>query len=212
MKCGLIWARSARSSASIARFRERSSSASSTCEETHSATSSAARTRPAVASGPYAISVPTTRSSPVTGTTTAERMSHSLSSQATRRASRTIGRPVRSTSAACAIAAVECCRPAPSQASTVVPSVSATAVVPSSVRRCLAARLAPAGVRPSRRCGAASEAVCKVAKVARSLGPPSSRRCRTKPTDRAARATTTSVTRARAVQGPIPPLPPTRAR
>ena len=51
MKCGLICARSARTSASISRVREASSSASSSWPETHGATSSAARARPAVGCG-----------------------------------------------------------------------------------------------------------------------------------------------------------------
>ena len=51
MKCGLIWARSARTSASIARVRGRPSSASSSWLETQRATSSVARTRPAAAAG-----------------------------------------------------------------------------------------------------------------------------------------------------------------
>ena len=46
MKWGLIWARSARTSASISRVRETSSWASSSWPETHWATSSVARTRP----------------------------------------------------------------------------------------------------------------------------------------------------------------------
>ena len=51
MKCGEIWARRARTSASISRVREASSSASSSWPETHCATSSAARTSPAVGYG-----------------------------------------------------------------------------------------------------------------------------------------------------------------
>ena len=51
MKCGLIWARSARTSASISRVRLASSSASSSWPETHCATSSAARASPAVGYG-----------------------------------------------------------------------------------------------------------------------------------------------------------------
>ena len=47
MKCGLICARSARTSASISRVRDASSSASSSCPDTQRATSSAARTSPA---------------------------------------------------------------------------------------------------------------------------------------------------------------------
>ena len=52
MKCGLIWARSARTSASISRVRDASSSASSSWPETQRATSSVARARPAEAAGP----------------------------------------------------------------------------------------------------------------------------------------------------------------
>ena len=43
MKCGEIWARSARTSASAIRARDRSSSARSSCPETNRATSSVAR-------------------------------------------------------------------------------------------------------------------------------------------------------------------------
>ena len=73
MKCGLICARSARTSASISRVREASSSASSSWPETHCATSSAARARPAVGYGANAASVPTIRSSTTSGLTTAVR-------------------------------------------------------------------------------------------------------------------------------------------
>ena len=52
MKCGLIWARSARSSASIEPGALASSSASSTWVDTQRATSSVARTSPAEAAGP----------------------------------------------------------------------------------------------------------------------------------------------------------------
>ena len=51
MKCGEIWARSARTSASTSRRRDASSSARSSWPETQAATSSVARTRPAVGSG-----------------------------------------------------------------------------------------------------------------------------------------------------------------
>ena len=46
MKCGLIWARRARSSASMTRVRVRASSASASWLETQAATSSVARARP----------------------------------------------------------------------------------------------------------------------------------------------------------------------
>ena len=46
MKCGLIWARSARSSASMTRVRVRASSASASWLDTQAATSSVARARP----------------------------------------------------------------------------------------------------------------------------------------------------------------------
>ncbi|WP_344836549.1 hypothetical protein [Nonomuraea dietziae] len=52
MKCGEICARSARTSASISRVRLRSSSASSSWESTHLATSWAALTSPAEVSWP----------------------------------------------------------------------------------------------------------------------------------------------------------------
>ena len=51
MKCGLICARSAWTSASMARLRLASSSASSSWPDTHCATSSVARIRPAVIVG-----------------------------------------------------------------------------------------------------------------------------------------------------------------
>ena len=71
MKCGLIWARRARSSASMVRVRWRPSSASSAWVETHRATSSVARASPADACGPYAARAATTRSSVTTGAITA---------------------------------------------------------------------------------------------------------------------------------------------
>ena len=58
MKCGEIWARSARTSASTSRRRDASSSARSSCPETQAATSSVARTRPAVGSGEATHEVP----------------------------------------------------------------------------------------------------------------------------------------------------------
>jgi hypothetical protein len=76
MKCGLIWARSARTSASISRVRLASSSASSSCPDTHCATSSAARASPALWYGANAARVPTTRSSTTSGLTTAVRIGH----------------------------------------------------------------------------------------------------------------------------------------
>ena len=83
MKCGLIWARSARSSASIARVRVRPSSATSSSAETHRASSPVARARPADAAGAYAVSVPTTLPSASSGAMTAERMGQSGSEQVT---------------------------------------------------------------------------------------------------------------------------------
>jgi hypothetical protein len=65
----------------MSRVRERSSSASSSWTSTQFATSWVARTRPAEAWSPYAASEPTTRSSVVSGTTTAYRIGHSGTSQ-----------------------------------------------------------------------------------------------------------------------------------
>ena len=76
MKCGLICARSARTSASISSVRLASSSASSSWPETHCAVSSAARARPPVGYGANAASVPTIRSSTTSGLTTAVRTAH----------------------------------------------------------------------------------------------------------------------------------------
>ncbi len=74
MKCGLICARRARTSASISLLRDASSSASSSWEDTQPATSSVARTSPASADTVKTCSVPTTFSSTTRGVTTAERM------------------------------------------------------------------------------------------------------------------------------------------
>ncbi len=71
MKCGLIWARSARTSASISRVRLASSSASASWPDTHCATSSVARSSPAEVEVPNTCSVPTTRSSTTSGATIA---------------------------------------------------------------------------------------------------------------------------------------------
>ena len=67
---------------------ERSSSASSTCVDTQRATSSVARTVPAEVSVPKASRAPTTRSSPVIGATTADRIGHSSRSRRPRRSAR----------------------------------------------------------------------------------------------------------------------------
>src|SRR6266545_2724113 len=76
MKCGLICARNARSSASIARVRSRFRSASWICPDTQFATSSVARTSPAEVRGPYADSTATTVSPVTIGATTALRTEH----------------------------------------------------------------------------------------------------------------------------------------
>ena len=162
MKCGLICARSARTSASISRVREASSSASSSWPETHAP--------------------PRRRRGP------GRRWHRARGDQGADDAVAAAdggddGRPDRAPGVGAGqLGGVEhrraaggegCCgvggrwaactsAPSPSQASTLVMSVRATAGVPSSVRRCLTARRAPVGVRPSRRCGEASPAVCSV--------------------------------------------------
>ena len=67
MKCGEIWARKARTSASTSRRRDASSSARASWPETHAATSSVARTRPAVGYGVPTTRCPTTSSSTTSG-------------------------------------------------------------------------------------------------------------------------------------------------
>ncbi len=67
MKCGLICARSARTSARISRWRDSSSSASSSWPETQLATSSVARSRLADGWSVSATSAPATRSSITSG-------------------------------------------------------------------------------------------------------------------------------------------------
>ena len=100
MKCGLICARRARSSASIVRVRSRPSSASSAWVETQRATSSAARASPAEACGPYAAMAATTRSSATTGAITAVLTGQSGSGHATASGPSTMVRPVARTSSA----------------------------------------------------------------------------------------------------------------
>ena len=99
MKCGLICARSARTSASISRVRERSSSASSSWPLTHDATSSAARTSPPVVCGAPTTSAPTRVSSTTSGLTMACRTWQPPSSQTRVRSSTIIVRPVSATCA-----------------------------------------------------------------------------------------------------------------
>ena len=149
MKCGLICARRARTSASISRVRLASSSASSSWPLTHCATSSAARARPAVACGENTWSVPTTRSSTTSGLTIAVRISQPGTSQREVARGRTSG----------------CCRarrsrpragrtgprgagPAPCHASAAAVSVSASAGVPSRSCRCRRLRSALSRVQP----------------------------------------------------------------
>ena len=83
MKCGLIWARRARSSASIVRVRWWPRSASSAWVAIQPATSSVARARPAEACGPYAAMAATTRSPVTTGAMTAVRAGQSGSGHCT---------------------------------------------------------------------------------------------------------------------------------
>src|SRR6478736_5001536 len=93
MKCGLICARRARTSASMSRVREASSSASSSCPDTQRATSFVARTRPAEARPVKTCSVPTTFSSTSSGATIAWRTMHEGSAHPTSAPSTTVVRP-----------------------------------------------------------------------------------------------------------------------
>ena len=100
MKCGLIWARRARTSASMSRVRDASSSASSSWPDTQRATSFVARTRPAEARSVKTWRVPTTFSSTSRGATMACRTTHDGSAQAMSAPSTTVVRPWPSVPAA----------------------------------------------------------------------------------------------------------------
>jgi hypothetical protein len=104
MKCGLICARRARTSASINRVREASSSASSRFPDTQRATSATARTSPAEADEVKACRVPTTLSSTTSGLTTTCRSPQATSEQAKSLRSRTTVLPDSRTTAASAAA------------------------------------------------------------------------------------------------------------
>ena len=188
MKCGEICARSARTSASASRARDASSSASSTCADTQRATSVVVRARTAVVSSVTATRVPTTRSSTTIGATTNQVPEPSADIGAV-----TAERPVSRTEATCSIRSDSDPGPSPERTRSV--SVSATPREPSSVRRCREAAVAASGVSPSRSAGAASDAVCSVAKVARSASLPRSRRWNS---SRRASARTTSTAAAAA--------------
>ncbi len=162
MKCGLICARRARTSASISRVREASSSASSSCPETQRATSFVARTSPAEARPVKTCRVPTTFSSTSSGATMAWRTTHDGSAQATSAPSTTVVRPWARVPAEITAGWWAWCERPPSHASSPVVSVIATAVAPRSERRCLSDFSAAAGVRPIRSGGEASRAVCRV--------------------------------------------------
>ena len=170
MKCGLIWARRARTSASISAVRESSSCASSSWPETQAATSLAARTRLPVACGAPTTRVPTSTSSTTSGLMTSCRTGQPRRPQAVVSAIR-VGAPSGRSAMTRAVSAAWWW-PTPSQASTPLVSVSATAGVPSSARRWRRLRSALASVSPSRSAGAASEAVWRVRKVARSASVP----------------------------------------
>src|SRR6478672_4214550 len=173
MKWGLICARRARTSASISRLRERSSSASSSCPLTHDATSSAARTRPPVVCGAPTTSAPTRVSSTTSGLTIACVTWQPPSSQTRVRSSRIIVRPVSATWLIVPASWLRWCEPRPSHASSPLVSPSPAAGVPSRARRWRTDRSALADVRPSRSAGLAREALCSARKAARSASPPS---------------------------------------
>ena len=172
MKCGLIWARSARTSASIARVRLASSSARSSCPETHRATSSAARASPAVCCGENTWSVPTIRSSATSAVTTAVRTGQPVSPQGRSSRPKTLVPPRSTVSRASRSAWPAWWSPSPSHASSVWVSVSARAGLPSSALRCLIALPALSPVSPARSAGLASEAEWSVRNVARSPSDP----------------------------------------
>src|SRR3954452_3801756 len=169
MKCGEIWARSALISASISRVRDWSRSANSSWTLTQRATSPAARTRTADSRGAQATRAPWTRSSTVSGATTAQRTGQSGASQVSGKAS---PRPVSSGPARRSMISVRWWLPTPSQTRTCFWSVRHSASVPSSERSLRADLRAVSSVSPARSGGAAREAVCRVSKVACSTGVP----------------------------------------
>ena len=175
MKCGLIWARSARTSASISRVRR-----GVELGELELAGDPAGD----LVGGPdqaggrgtarTTCRVPTTRSSTTSGLTTACRTGQpAVVAGAGRRGRATrvlpcVDRRAGERGALVARGAAER-RPRPAAPAV---SVSATAGVPSRSRRCRMLRSALAAVSPSRSAGEASEAVCSVRKVARSASVP----------------------------------------
>ena len=169
MKCGEICARSARTSASTNRRRDASSSARSSWPDTQAATSSVARTSPAVGYGVPTTTCPTTSSS----TTSGLRMT-CCTGQLTRWHPSSDWPAILVDSVVWASAATwsSWWPPRPSQASTRSVSVNATAGAPSSARRCRMLRSALASVSPSRSAGPASDASCSVRNVARSASVP----------------------------------------
>ncbi len=137
MKCGLICARRARSSASIVRVRSRPSSASSAWWRPSARPPrppSPARRRPAVRMPRWR---PRTRSSATTGAITAVLTGQSGSGHATASGPSTMVRPVARTSSASRRACSRWCSAAPSQASRATGSQIAIAGQPSRARRCL---------------------------------------------------------------------------
>ena len=206
MKCGLICARSARTSARASRARDGSSSASSSWVDTQRAVSRVACTSPGAgrAVEVSATSAPTTRSSAASGTTTAPRTGQSDGRRAAPRAGRRsgarspAGRRARERHSRSAWWS-----PAPSQTSGRSASVIASAGEPSSVRRCRDDLPAGRPVSPARSGGAAREAVCRVSNVARSADVAKRRRDRTRPTAQTDSTTTSSsATTSHAVRTP----------
>ena len=159
MKCGLICARSARTSASISRVRDASSSASSSWAETQPGhLVRRAHQTGARRSAPYAARLPTTRSSTMSGATTATLIGQSGSAQATSRGAEHLGAPAARSRAACVDGASRCvASPAPSQASSVLAVGDRDGRGAEQLAQVRAARLAPAAVSPARSGGAASD-------------------------------------------------------
>ncbi len=170
MKCGEIWARRALISASMRRVRDWSRSASSNCTETRRGQPRAARTRTADSRRAGDQALPWTRSSTVSGATTAQRREQWAGEVTTRKAS---PQPVLH-AASSSMISVRWCSPRPSQARRQMSwSVRRRACeLPSRVRSRRADLRAVSPVRPARSGGAASEAVCRVSKVACLTGVP----------------------------------------
>src|SRR5215207_2120811 len=193
MKCGLICARRARTSASASAVRDASSSPSSTCAATQSATSPVARTRPARTGAANATIAPTARPSARMGAATA---SVSASPRVMRRCTCALPDALAAAARRSATARTDS---SPSIVTAPERSITARLSQARSARRWRTARIASGSPRPPRRCFAARDARCSVWYVARSTSVPRSfeamtmrRRSSTTPTASAPATTPTA--------------------